>query len=111
MKIPKTKTSSRKSKGKEKEDEKSTSEHSGNENNFGYENPEFSSSEEPENSEDNHAKKMNELEKNVEAISNRSNLQEVRVVRSYPVEWNSALYPLRFKALNLQAFDGKGSPN
>ena len=71
----KTKASSRKSKGKEEEDENSTSEHSnGNKNNFGYENIKFSSFEEPENSEDNHAKKMNELEKCLEAISNRSNL-------------------------------------
>jgi len=57
------------------EDENSNSEHSdGNENNFGYENPKSSSSEEPKNSEDNYAKKMNELEKWLEAISNRSNL-------------------------------------
>ena len=63
-------------------DENSTSEHSdGNENNFEYENLESSSFEEPENSEDNHAKKINELEKRLEAISNQSNLQEVGVVR------------------------------
>jgi len=107
----KTKASSRKSRGKEKEDENSTSEHSdGNENNFEYENPK-SSSEEPEKSEDNHAKKMNELEKLQEAISNRSNLQEVGVVRPYPVEWDSSSYPPGFKAPNLYAFDGKGSPS
>ena len=62
MKSLKTKASSRKSKGKKKEGEKSTSEHSdGNKNNFGYENPESSSSEEPENLEDNHAKKVTSL--------------------------------------------------
>jgi len=106
----KTKASSRKSKGK-KEGENSISEHSNsNENNFEYENPE-SSSEEPENSEDNHAKKMIELEKCLEAISYRSNLQEVGMVWPYPIEWNSAPYPPRFKAPNLHAFDGKGSPN
>ena len=79
MKSPKTKASSRKSKGKEKKNENSTSEHcNGNENNFGYENLKSSSFEELENSEeDNHAKKMNELEKRLEAISNRSNFQEV----------------------------------
>jgi len=54
----KTKPSSLKSKGKE-EDENSTFDHSdGNENNFRYENPESSSSEEPEDSEVKHAKKM-----------------------------------------------------
>ena len=41
---------------------------------------------EPKNSEDNHAKKVNELEKYLEAISHRSNLQEVGVVRPYPVK-------------------------
>ena len=47
-----------------KEGENFISEHSdGNENNFRYKNPESSSSEEPENSEYNHAKKMNEFEK------------------------------------------------
>jgi len=107
----KTKASSLKSKGK-KEGENSTSEHSdSNENNFGYENPESSSSEEPEDSEDNHVKKMNELEKCLEAISIRSNLQEVGVVRPHPVECDSAPYPPRFKAPNLYAFDDKGSLN
>jgi len=111
-KSPKTKASSCKSNGKEKEDENSISENSdGNENNFGYENSESSSSEEPENSEDNHAKKMNELEKRLEVISIRSNLQEVGMVRPYPIEWDSAPYPPKFKAPNLHAFDDKSSPN
>ena len=73
--------------GKEKEDGNSTSEHfDGNENNFGYENSK-SSSEEPDNSksEDNHTKKMNEIEKCLEAITNRSDLQKIRVVRLYSV--------------------------
>jgi len=87
MKSPKTIASPHKSKAKEKKDENSTSEHSdGNENNFRYENPKSSSFEEPENSEDNHAKKMNKLEKRLEAISNRSDLQKVKVVRPYPIE-------------------------
>ena len=54
---------------------------------------------------------MNVFEKRLEVISKRSNIQEVGVVRPYLVEWNSAPYPLRFKAPNLYAFDGKGSPN
>ena len=79
LKTPKAKASSSKSKGKEKEGEYYTSEHSdGYEDNFRYENLE-SSSEEPENSEaeDSHAKRMNELEKCLEAIANQSDLQEV----------------------------------
>ena len=73
----KTSASSSKIKGKE-EGENSTSEYcDGNENNFGYENPE-SYFEEQDNSEteDNHAKRMNELEKHLEAIANQSDLQD-----------------------------------
>ena len=54
---------------------------------------------------------MNGLEKYLEAISNQCNLQEVGVVRPYPVEWASAPYPPWFKAPNLHAFDDKGSSN
>ena len=54
---------------------------------------------------------MNELEKRLKAISNRSNLQKVGVFRPYPVEWDLDPYPPWFKAPNLHAFDGKGSPN
>jgi len=69
------------------DDENSTFEHSGgNENNFEYENPEFSF-EKLENSEtkDNHAKRMKELKKWLEAITNQSDLQKIRVVRLYSV--------------------------
>ena len=54
---------------------------------------------------------MNELEKRLEAISNRSNFREVGVIRPYPVEWDSTPYPPRLKAPNLYAFDDKGSLN
>jgi len=77
IKSPKATTFSRKSKGKEV-DENSTFEHfNGNKNSFGFENPKSSSSEEPENSKVYHAKKTNGLEKCLEAISNQSNFQEV----------------------------------
>jgi len=33
------------------------------------------------------------------------------VIRPYPAEWNLIPYPPKFKALTLQAFDGKGSSN
>jgi len=76
------------SKGKEKKGENSNFEHSdGNKNNFWYGNLE-SSSEELKNSEakDNHAKRMSELEKRLEAITHRGDLQEVGVVRLYPAK-------------------------
>ena len=73
---------------KEKDGENTNSEHSdGNENNFRHENPESSSEiSKNSNTEDNHAKIMNELERILEAIVNRSYLKEVRVVRPYLVE-------------------------
>ena len=72
-----------------------------------------SSSEEgcSEHSEDPHLKKMKELEERLEAIAYRGDLHDVGLIRSYPVEWDSAPYPPRFKAPTLHTFDGKGSPN
>jgi len=113
LKSPKTKYSSSKSRDIEKEGENSTSKDSdGNANNFGYENPE-SSSKEPENSEveDSHAKRMSELKKCLEAITNQNELREMGVVRPYPIEWVTSPYPPRFKAPTLHSFDGEGSPN
>ena len=40
-----------------------------------------------------------------------NDLQDVGVVRPYPIEWDSAPYPFKFKAPNLHAFDDQGSPN
>ena len=76
MKNPKTKGSSSKSKGKEKEGENSTSEDTESEN-LNNENLKSSSEEERiSESGDNHSKRMSELEKHLEAIANRDNLQE-----------------------------------
>ena len=61
--------------------------------------------------DDPHAKRMLELETRLDAITHRGELQEVGVVRPYPVEWNDAPYPPKFKAPSLHTFDGKGSPN
>ena len=47
---------------------------------------------------------MNKLEQRLEVL-------EAGVVRSYSVEWDLVPYPPKFKALTLQAFDGKGSLN
>ena len=54
-----------------------------------------------------HSKRMSELEKHLEALANRKSLQEAGVVRPYPAEQDLVPYPPKFKALNLQAFDGK----
>ena len=54
---------------------------------------------------------MNQLEQRLKALTNCKGLQEAGVVRPYPAEWDLVPYPPKFKALTLQAFDGKGSPN
>jgi len=54
---------------------------------------------------------MNKLKKYLKVIANRSDLQEVRLVRPYPVEWDVASYPSRFKALTLHTFGGKRLSN
>ena len=54
---------------------------------------------------------MNQLKQRLEALTNRKGLQEAGVVRPYPTEWDLVPYLPKSKALTLQAFDGKGSPN
>jgi len=100
------------SKGKEKEVENSTSERTENENNSDFEPSKCSSKEEGSSRNgDNHSKRMNELEKHLEAIANRSNLQEAGIIRPYPAEWDVAPYLPKFKAPTLHTFNSKGSPN
>jgi len=101
----KAKISSKKSKGKRKEGDSSSSVHSKEEEQSNSESSK-SPSEEGGNSENEstHSKRMNKLEQRLEVL-------EAGVVRSYSVEWDLAPYPPKFKALTLQAFDGKGSLN
>ena len=54
---------------------------------------------------------MSNLEKCLEALACRGDLQDVGVVRPYPAEWDTAAYPPRFKALTLHTFEGIRSPN
>jgi len=82
------------------------------ENNSDFEPPKSSSEEEGSSRNgDNHSKRMTELEKRLEAIANRSNLQEAGIIQPYTAEWDAALYPLKFKAPTLHTFNDKGSPN
>ena len=75
--------------------ENSTSENTDDENNLRYEVFKVSSSEEEnsKNEEDRHSKRINKLENHLEAITHRSDLQELGVVSSYPVKWDAAPYP------------------
>ena len=54
---------------------------------------------------------MSKLEQRLEALTSQKGLQEAGVVRMYLTKWDLVPYPPKFKALTLQAFDGKGSPN
>ena len=98
MKGPKPNAFSSKSQGKQKQGENPSSEKTESENNS-HSKPPKSSYEEEDSSENgaHHSKRMNELKKRLEAIANRSNLQEARIVRPYPAEWDAAPYPLSSK--------------
>jgi len=54
---------------------------------------------------------MSNLEKHLEALAHRDNLQDVGGDWPYPVEWDTAPYLPRFKAPTLHTFNGIGSSN
>lgn len=56
-------------------------------------------------------RRMNKLKNQFEVIANQGNLQEDGIIWMYPPEWDLVLYPPKFKAPMLHAFDGKGSLN
>jgi len=107
----KPKIPSKKSKGKRKEGEKSSSAHTEEEGQSNSES--FKPSSEEGNTENGstHSKRIDKLEQRLEVLANQKGLQEAGVVRLYPAEWNLGPYPPKFKASTLQAFDGKRSPN
>ena len=111
-KKPKAKTPSKKSKGKWKERESSSSARIEEEEQSNSESSKPPSEEggDSEN-ESTYSKRMNKLEHCLEVLANRKGLQEEGVVRPYPAEWDLVLYPPKFKAPTLQAFDSKGSLN
>jgi len=53
------------------------------------------------NPEKAHAKRMSQLEQRLEALTNRKGLKEAGVVRPYPAEWDLVPYPPKFKAPTL----------
>jgi len=107
----------KKFKGKRKEAESLSSAHTESLSSTHTEDEEHSNSEPSKppsedevNSENGstHSKRMSKLEQCLEALANRKGLQEVGVVWSYLAEWDFVSHPSKFKALTLQAFDGKG---
>jgi len=103
---------SSKSKGKRKEGESSSSVHIEEKGQSNSESSKSLSKEEGnQENGDTHSKRINQLEQCLEALTNQKGLQEAGAVRSCPAEWDLVLYPSKFKAPTLQAFDGKGSPN
>src|SRR4051812_35986038 len=53
--------------------------------------------------------RMKRLEEQVAALKTTTIRQEAGATRPYPVEWDAAKYPSRFKVPTLNTFDGKGS--
>ena len=56
-----------------------------------------------------------EVIKNIQAqiasLAQRDELQKVGIMRPYVLEWDSVLYPLKFKPPTLHMYDNKSSPN
>ena len=101
-KKPTDKASSKKSNGKQKEGESSSSVHIEEKGQSNSESSKSSSKEEcnPENG-GTHSKRMNQLEQRLEALTNRKGIQEEGVVQPYPAEWDLVPYPPKFKAPTL----------
>ena len=112
MKKLKAKTPSKKSKGKQKEGKIPSSAHT-EEEEYSISESSKPPSKEGDNSEDgsSHSKRISKLEQRLEALTSPKGLQEVGVIWLYMTEWDLIPYPPKFKALNLLAFDGKGSQN
>ena len=54
---------------------------------------------------------MSKLKQSLKALANQGGLQDVGIIQPYPIEWDMAPYPPKFKAPILHTFDSKGSPN
>jgi len=57
------------------------------------------------------AKVIKYIQAQIESLTQRDELKKVGMTHSYPPEWNSISYPLKFKPPVLQIYDGKSSPN
>ena len=108
-KMPTDKAFSKKSKGKRKEGESSSSVHIEEKGQSNSKSSKFSSKEggNPEN-EGTHSKRMTQLEQRLEALTNRKGFQDAGVVRPYPVEWDLISYTPKFKAPTLRLSTAKG---
>ena len=47
----------------------------------------------------------------IASLTQRDELKKVGAVRPYPFEWDSVLYPPKFKPSTLHTYDDKSSPN
>ena len=54
---------------------------------------------------------MSKLEQRLETLANWDGLQDMGIIRPYPVEWDTTPYLPKFKALTLHTFDDKRSSN
>ena len=99
----------KKSKGKQKGGESSSSVHP-EEKGHSTLDSSNSSSRGKDDQEKIHSRRMNRLERRLEALTNRKGLQEAGVVRPYPAEWDLVPYPSKFNAPTLKHSMGRGHP-
>lgn len=51
-----------------------------------------------------------ELQAQITFLAQRDGVRQARMIRPYPLEWDSVAYPPKYKPLSLHSYDGKGSP-
>ena len=57
------------------------------------------------------AKVIKGIQAQIASLAQRDELKKVGMTRPYPLEWDSVLYPLKFKLPTLHIYDGKVLPN
>ena len=51
------------------------------------------------------------IQAQIASLTQRDELKKAGMTRPYPLEWDSVLYPPKFKPHTLHTYDGKSSPN
>ena len=57
------------------------------------------------------AEVIKDIQAQIASLAQRDELKKVEMTRPYPLEWDSILYPPKFKPPTLHTNDGKSSPN
>ena len=82
-----------------------------NRNEEKYNNDEHPKTEKSKESFSVDAKVIKGIQAQIASLAQRDELKKVQMMRPYPMEWDSAPYPPKFKPPTLHTYDCKSSPN